>query len=29
MTAVSRAARIRMTVLRFGILDLGICLTSD
>jgi len=29
MTAFSGAARIRVTVLRGGILDLGICLTSD
>lgn len=29
MTAFSGAARIRVTVLRGGILNLGICLTSD
>ena len=29
MTAFSGAARIRVTVLLGGILDLGICLTSD
>jgi hypothetical protein len=29
MTAISGAARIRVPVLRCGILDLGICLASD
>lgn len=29
MTAISGAARIRVTVLRGGILDLGICFTTD